>query len=118
MGASLPAGSGLTIALWLLAVSVLAGRRCRWFRPVGAVMWMVECGRPCIFPARSTAAFLFVAYVIALLANMPAGRGASLAALPYARPVLVLLLAMQILISVHYSVDECLFPFFGRQANG
>jgi hypothetical protein len=108
--------AALTIALWLLAVSVLAARRSRWFVLSVPVMWMVGVWATVHIPGPFHSSFLFVDYVIALLANMP--REGERPWLPsrYARPLLFLLLAMQIPISMHYSVEECLFPFSGAKA--
>jgi hypothetical protein len=108
--------AALTIALWLLAVSLLAARRSRWFVLSVPVMWMAGVWATVHIPGPFHSSFLFVAYVIALLANMP--REGERPWLPsrYAQPLLLLLLAMQIPISVHYSVEECLFPFSGAKA--
>jgi len=80
------------------------------------VVWMAVVWATVHIPGPFHSSFLFVAYVIALLANTP--REGERPWLPsrYVRPVLFLLLAMQIPISVHYSVEECLFPFSGAKA--
>ena len=61
--------AALTIILWLLAVSVLTARRSRRFFLSASVVWMALVWATVHIPGAFHSSFLFLAYVIALLAD-------------------------------------------------
>ena len=80
--------AALTIILWLLAVSVLTARRSRWFFLSASVVWMALVWATVHIPGAFHSSFLFLAYVIALLANTPCEGERPWLPSRYARPVL------------------------------
>ena len=108
--------AALTIILWLLAVSVLTTRRSRWFFLSASVAWMALVWATVHIPGAFHSSFLFLAYVIALLADTQCEGEHPWLPSQFARPVLLVLLGMQIPITVQYSVEESLYPFSGAKA--
>jgi hypothetical protein len=108
--------AALTIILWLLAVSVLTARRSRRFFLSASVAWMALVWATVHIPGAFHSSFLFLAYVIALLADTQCEGEHPWLPSQFARPVLLVLLGMQIPITVQYSVEESLYPFSGAKA--
>lgn len=105
----------LTMGLWLLALSVLSARRSRWFMVSVSLLWTAAIAATVHHATPFHASFLFVGFVIALMADTPDGRDRSWLPAQYSSLVLLILLSMQASIGLHAFVEECLFPFSGAE---
>jgi hypothetical protein len=106
----------VTLLLWIVALSVLPGRRSRYFMITASVFWITATVATVRVPLVTHACFVIVSYIIAILVNRPEDRtGAWLP--PYAAdPVLLVLLAIQVSICIQYCVNEWSKPFSAGKA--
>ena len=102
--ASIDGGGGLSVALWLLIVSSLATRRSRWFFVSTSLAWMAAVWATVHAPSPHHTSTLFVVFLVALMLNVPGKGERPWLPFRYAQPVLVVLLAMQMAMSIEYSV--------------
>jgi hypothetical protein len=106
----------LSVALWLLIVSSLATRRSRWFFVSTSLAWMAAVWATVHAPSPHHTSILFVVLLIALMLNVPGKGERPWLPFRYAQPVLVVLLAMQMAMSIEYSVLAWFHPFSGAEA--
>jgi hypothetical protein len=94
--------AALSVGLWLLVVASLGTRRGRWFFASTSLLWMAAMLATVHTPSPHHVSTLFVILLVALMLN--------------SQPVLVLLLAMQMVMSLECSVLECDQPFSSAEA--
>jgi hypothetical protein len=108
--------AALSVGLWLLVVASLGTRRGRWFFASTSLLWMAAMLATVHTPSPHHVSTLFVILMVALMLNSQAEGGRPWLPFRYAQPVLVLLLAMQMVMSLECSVLECDQPFSSAEA--
>jgi hypothetical protein len=106
----------LSVALWLLIVSSLATPRSRWFFVSTSLAWLATVWATVHAPSPHHISILFVVLLIALMLNVPEKGERPWLPFRYAQSVLVVLLAMQMAMSIEYSVLAWFHPFSGAEA--
>jgi hypothetical protein len=108
--------AALSVGLWLLVVASLATRRGRWFFASTSLLWMAAMLATVHTPSPHHVSTLFVILLVALMLNSPTQGERPWLPFRYAQPVLVLLLAMQMVMSLECSVLEWDQPFSSAEA--
>jgi hypothetical protein len=106
----------LTICLWLLALSVLPGRRSRWFMITASLLWMAAVWPTVHLPLQSHCTFLATSYIIALMIGSADNSDRPWLPDHFSQPFLFLLLGMQISLCFFYCFEEWQYPFSGAKA--
>jgi hypothetical protein len=101
----------VTMLLWFVALSVLPGKRSRYFMITASVLWTAAAIATVHVPLATHASFVIVCYIIALLVNRPEDRTGSWLPSHAAQPVLIVLLSAQVLICAEFCVNEWYKPF-------
>jgi hypothetical protein len=108
--------AALSVGLWLLVVASLATRRGRWFFASTSLVWMAAMLATVHTPSPHHVSTLFVILLVALMLNSQAEGERPWLPFRNSRPVLVLLLAMQMVMSLECSVLEWDQPFSSAEA--
>jgi hypothetical protein len=108
--------AALSVGLWLLVVASLATRRGRWFFASTSLVWMAAMLATVHTPSPHHVSTLFVILLVALMLNSQTQGERPWLPFRYAQPVLVLLLAMQMVMSLECSVLEWDQPFSSAEA--
>jgi hypothetical protein len=101
----------VTLLLWLAALSVLPGRRSRYFMVTASLLWTCAAIATVRVPLVTHASFLIISYIIALMINRPADELGSWLPSYAAQPILVVILSMQVLICLQFCVKDWSSPF-------
>jgi hypothetical protein len=108
--------AALSVALWLLIVASLATRRGRCFFASTSLAWLATVWATVHAPSPHHISTLFVVFLVALMLNMPGKGERPWLPFRYAQPVLLVLLAMQMAMSIEYSVLAWFHPFSSAEA--
>jgi hypothetical protein len=108
--------AALSVGLWLLVVASLATRRGRWFFASTSLVWIAAILATVHTPSPHHVSTLFVILLVALMLNSQAEGERPWLPFRYAQPALVLLLAMQMVMSLECSVLEWDQPFSSAEA--
>jgi hypothetical protein len=101
----------MTVAIWFVAISVLPGKRSRWFMASASLCWLLMVVATVHVPLETHCAYLVIAYLIAL--NMNTRKTDQQSWLPayVAQPVLLTMLTMQVALCLDYGMMEWQKPF-------
>jgi hypothetical protein len=105
----------VTIGIWLLAISVLPGRRSRYFMISVSVLWMLAVSATVHIPLPQHATFLTVCYAIALMMKDPGDQSSWLPS-HAVQPVLLVLLTVQLPLTALSCIEQWRQPFSGPKA--
>jgi hypothetical protein len=108
--------AGLSIGLWFLVLSSMATRRSRWFFASTSLVWMAAMFATVRTPSSHHVSTLVAAILIALMLNGPVLGERSWLPQSLAQPLLLILLAMQMIMTLEYSVLEWFHPFSSADA--
>lgn len=106
----------VTLCLWLVALSVLPGKRSRYFMITASVLWTGAAVATVRVPLETHSTFVIFSYVIALLVNRPEDQTGSWLPSYAAGPVLLVLLSMQVSICAVFCAKEWTSPFSAGKA--
>lgn len=106
----------ITLVFWLIAISLLPGRRSRYFMIMASVFWTVAAVATVHIPLATHSSFIPVSYIIALIINRPEDQSGSWMPSYAAQPVLLVILSIQVLICAQFCVNEWSKPFSAGKA--
>jgi hypothetical protein len=101
----------ITLLFWLVAISVLPGRRSRYFMMMASVLWTVAAVATVHVPLATHSSFVPVSYIIALMVNRPEDQSGSWMPSYAAQPILLVILSIQVLICAQFCIKEWSSPF-------
>jgi hypothetical protein len=106
----------ITFLLWLVLLSILRGRRSRYFMITATVLWMIFVVPTVRVPNATHASFVIVAFIVALFISGDEIHAGSWMPQYAAGPILTVFLAMQILICAQFCFQEWSKPFSAGKA--
>ena len=96
----------VTLLLWIVALSVLPGRRSRLFMVMSSLLWTAAVVATVRIPLETHASQIVVGYVVALMINRPEDYVGSWFPPYAAQPILLAILSIQVSLCLQYSVKE------------
>lgn len=106
----------ITFLLWLVLLSILKGRRSRYFFITATILWMAFVVFTVRVPNATHASFLMVVFIVAIFISAEEIEAPSWMPQYAAQPMLIVFLAMQILICAQYCSQEWSSPFSSGKA--
>ncbi len=108
--------TALTVVLWLLVIGSLRGRRSRWFLFTASLAWMAAVLFTVHIPAMHHVTLLFVAFVVALMADAETAEHKTLWPPLLAKSVLYSLLATQVSYGLFCAGKDLVKPYSSEEA--
>ncbi len=106
----------VTLFLWSVALSVLPGKRSRYFMITASVLWTGAAVATVRVPLETHSTFVIFSYIIALMVNRQEDRTGSWLPSYATGPILLVLLSMQVSICAAFCVKEWASPFSAGKA--